>query len=190
MGDSAMSTVKRTPSIAFLLGMLLAAPALAAADHVFGDPAVTRWAPSRSYHVENYLLRLHFDQTRAEVFGDEVVTLKPFASGFRRFYLDSADLDMDSVTLLAAKGAAPALAHDTDGSRLWITLDRDYGPEDELKVRIVYHGQPRFGLFFVNPSAAYPDAPREIWTQGESEFNHHWFPCWYYPNDMATTETV
>ncbi|HEV2212745.1 MAG TPA: M1 family aminopeptidase, partial [Gammaproteobacteria bacterium] len=32
--------------------------------------------------------------------------------------------------------------------------------------------------------------PREIWTQGEAEFNHYWFPCWDYPNDMASSETV
>ena len=31
-----------------------------------------------SYHVENYKLTLHFDEAKGEVFGDEVVTLRPF----------------------------------------------------------------------------------------------------------------
>src|SRR6185312_3098504 len=57
-------------------------------------------------------------------------------------------------------------------------------------LRIVYHGMPRFGLFFDNPTPAYPDTPREIWSQGEPEFNHHWFPCWDYPNDMSTSEVI
>lgn len=174
----------------FILAASLAAPAAAADDHVFGDPTVWHWAPSRSYHVENYLLRLRFDQAQGEVYGDEVVTLRPFSAGFRRFYLDSAELDMESVTLLPSKGMPVVLAYDTGASRLWVNLDRDYGPQDSLRVRIVYHGRPRFGLFFDNPDADYPDTPREIWTQGEPEFNHYWFPCWDYPNDMATSETV
>ena len=184
-----MSGIKQ----AAVSGLLLAAASFAAnaADlPPFGDPAVTHWAPTRSYHVENYLLRLHFDQAQGEVFGDEVVTLRPFTAGFRRFYLDSAELSMESVTLLPSKGKPVVLAYDTDASKLWVNLDRDYGPQDRVQVRIVYHGRPRFGLFFDNPDADYPGTPREIWTQGETEFNHYWFPCWDYPNDMATSETV
>lgn len=167
----------------------IAAPTFAD-DHVFGDPAITHWAPNRSYHVENYRLTLHFDQAKGEVFGDEVVTLRPFAAGFRKFHLDSSDLDIDSVSLLPSKGGPIALKSNLQDLQLWITLDRDYAPAERLQVRIVYHGMPRFGLFFENPDAVYPDTPREIWTQGESEFNHHWFPCWDYPNDMATSETI
>src|SRR5579862_9063709 len=126
----------------FILAASLAAPAAAADDHVFGDPTVWHWAPSRSYHVENYLLRLRFDQAQGEVYGDEVVTLRPFSAGFRRFYLDSAELDMESVTLLPSKGMPVVLAYDTGASRLWVNLDRDYGPQDSLRVRIVYHGRP------------------------------------------------
>jgi len=44
------------------------------------------------------------------------------------------------------------------------------------------------GLYFVGPDEGYPDKPRQIWSQGEAEFNRHWFPSWDYPNDRATTE--
>ncbi|HET7175363.1 MAG TPA: M1 family aminopeptidase [Gammaproteobacteria bacterium] len=185
-----MSGVKHTAGIGLILVVLGAAPTWAADLPPFGDPAVSHWAPSRGYHVEDYRLALHFDQARGEVFGDETVTLRPFETGFKRFYLDSAELSIDSVTLLPPKGKPLALKFDAEDPHLWIDLDRDYAPQDKLRVRIVYHGKPRFGLFFDNPSAAYPDTPREIWTQGESEFNHFWFPCWDYPNDMATSELV
>ena len=65
----------------FLLGMVTSMLLWAADDatgHVFGNPETWRWAPSRTYHVENYGLTLHFDQDKGEVFGDEVVTLRPF----------------------------------------------------------------------------------------------------------------
>jgi aminopeptidase N len=82
------------------------------------------------------------------------------------------------------------LTYSAQDPRLWITLDRSYDAAHALNVRIVYHGFPRTGLFFVNPTPNYPDWPREVFSQGDPELNHYWFPCWDYPNDMATSETV
>jgi aminopeptidase N len=157
---------------------------------VFGNPEVWHWAPSRTYHVENYKLKLRFDEPKGEVFGDEVITLRPFEPQFRKFYLDSTELTIDAVTLELAQGAPVALTFTAEDPHLWITLDRDHDAASTLNVRIMYHGSPRFGLFFVNPDSNYPNRPREVHTQGESEFNHYWFPCWDYPNDMATSETI
>jgi aminopeptidase N len=157
---------------------------------VFGNPALWQWPPTRTYHVENYRLTLHFDDSKGEVFGDEVVTLRPFQGHFRTFYLDSSELTIESVSLQSPTAAPITLKYAAQGPRLWITLDRDYGAGSELNVRIAYHGFPRAGLFFVNPTPAYPRSPREVYSQGEAEFNHYWFPCWDYPNDLATSETV
>ncbi len=157
---------------------------------VFSDLDLRDWAPSRSYHVENYKLALRFDEPNGEVFGDEVVTVKPFEPGFRKFYLNSAGLTIDRITLEPTHGGAVKLEFSTADSRLWITLDRDYDATSTLCVHIIYHGFPVTGLFFVNPTKDYPNRPREVYSQGEPEFNHYWFPCWDYPNDMATSETV
>jgi aminopeptidase N len=184
---------QRLGAIDFILSVVLASAAGAFAQdsaHVFGNPEVWHWAPSRTYHVENYKLKLRFDEPKGQVFGDEVVTLRPIERQFRKFYLDSTELTIDAVTLEPAQGAPIALTFTAQDPHLWITLDRDYDANSTLKVRIVYHGFPRFGLFFVNPDSNYPNRPREVHTQGESEFNHHWFPCWDYPNDMATSETI
>ena len=182
-------------TIGLLFAVALTIGAAPPNDHVFGDPTVWQWAPNRAYHVENYRLALRFDQPKGEVFGDEVVTLRPFESHFRRFYLDSSELAVDSVTLAPSpSGSAeppPAkLTYRIEDPRLWITLDRDYDAGTALSVRISYHGFPRTGLFFVNPTPQYPNWPREVYSQGEAEFNHFWFPCWDYPNDMATSETI
>lgn len=173
-----------------ILSVVLIVTAAGPDTHGFGDPNVWQWAPSRTYHVENYKLTLHFDQSKGEVFGDELVTLRPFHPHFHKFYLDSSELKIDKASLEQAHGAPISLTFAAQDPRLWITLDRDFNPMDTLNVRIVYHGFPRTGLFFVNPDSSYPNRPQEIWTQGEAEFNHYWFPCWDYPNDMATSETV
>jgi aminopeptidase N len=158
--------------------------------HSFGDQQAWHWAPSRTYHVENYKLALRFDEPKGEVFGDEVVTIRPFQPHLRKFYLNSSELTIDAVTLEQTRGAAVPLTHEAQDPQLWITLDHDYDETSVLRIRIVYHGFPRTGLFFVNPTASYPKWPQEVFSQGEPELNHYWFPCWDYPNDMATSETV
>ena len=169
---------------------ILAAAGAASDGQSFGNPEVRQWPPSRTYHVENYQLTLQFDQAKGEVLGDEAVTLRPFERHFRKFYLDSAELTIDAVTLEPERGAPVGLLYAAEGERLWITLDREYDRTGRLRVRILYHGFPRTGLFFVNPTPSYPNRPRQVFSQGEAEFNHFWFPCWDYPNDMATSETI
>jgi aminopeptidase N len=154
------------------------------------DPSTMRWAPSRAYHVENYKLTLHFDQSKRKVFGDEVVTIRPFEANFDQFCLNSEDMTIESVALIKTGGGSETLAHSTDDRCLWITLGRARASTDLFDIRIVHHGYPRAGLYFVNPGKDDPGVPPQIYTQGEPEFNHHWFPCWDYPNDMATSETI
>ena len=190
---------RATPRAASLAGRLLFAAGMGCwglgiagtpPQHVFGNPAVTQRPPARTYHVQNYRMDLRFDEAKGEVFGDERVRLLPLGAGFSRFYLNSAELTIESVTLRDSAGRGLPLQFRTADSRLWVTLDRAYGPGEELRIDIRYHGFPRAGLYFIQPSAARPHAPREVWSQGEPEFNHYWFPCWDYPNDMSTSETV
>lgn len=173
-----------------MLAMVLLPASKVFAMQGTGEVGAMRWAPSRTYHVENYTLALHFSQSRGEVFGNELVTIKPFESNFRRFCLNSTELTIESVTLVRAGQKPQKLIHTTDGQCLWISLKHPYNSEDVLDIRIVYHGFPRAGLYFVNPGRDDPHTPPEIYTQGEPEFNHYWFPCWDYPNDMATSETI
>ena len=175
---------------AALMGWRSSPSAEAPPRHAFGNPAVAQQPPQRTYHVANYKLTLHFAQAKGEIFGDEEITLEPLDSGLRQFYLNSSELAIERVALQGRGHRALPLPFRTDASRLWITLDRAYSRGASLRVEIGFHGFPRTGLYFLNPSAAYPQAPREIWSQGEAEFNHFWFPCWDYPNDMSTSELV
>jgi aminopeptidase N len=157
---------------------------------VFGNPAVSHHAPRRTYHVENYRLVLRFRPIDGEVFGDETITLTPRVAVLRRFYLDSAGLTIEHVRLLDPAGHTGNIPFGISRTKLWITLNRPYRRGSVLRVEIRYRGTPRAGLYFVSPDAHYPRWPEEIWSQGEPEFNHFWFPCWDYPNDMSSSETV
>ena len=53
---------------------------------------------------------------------------------------------------------------------------------------VEFSGIPRRGLYFIGPDDAYPNKRLEAWTQGQDEDSRHWFPCYDYPNEMATSE--
>jgi aminopeptidase N len=142
--------------------------------------------PARTFDVLHYLIRTRFDAPNRTVIGDETITLKPLSAGFSSFALDASDMRIESVTLLPS-GAELKWTQPPD--KISISLDRPYAPVDAISVRIRYSATPRGGLIFV---PARPDTtlskPAQIWTQGEPEYNHHWFPCYDYPDDKATTE--
>jgi aminopeptidase N len=50
--------------------------------------------------------------------------------------------------------------------------------------------EPKEGLHFFGPTAAEPDAPRIVWSQGEPISNRYWFPCVDSPDERQTTEIV
>lgn len=167
-------------------GLQAGAPAQTVAARRRPPEGPRQQRPARTYDVLHYLIRTRFDVPRKEVIGDETITLKPLASGFSSFALDASDMRIESVTLLPSN---TQLRWSQPPDKLLINLDSPFGPNDSLSVRIRYVATPRRGLFFV-PAKASPtiSKPAHIWTQGQPQDNHRWFPCYDYPDDKATTE--
>ena len=142
----------------------------------------------RAYDVLNYTIRTRFDFPNRVVLGDETVTLKPLAGGLRSFDLDASSMKIESVTLADSN---TALQYTQPKDKLSITLDRAYEPADSISVRIKYRATPEKGLYFIpqtrNGSASLTK-PAQIWSQGEPEENHYWFPCYDFPDDKSTSE--
>ncbi len=164
--------------------------------HVFGDPDTPQYAPSRTYHVENYRVAARIDMAKGEIFGNVAIIMHPLQPSLSSFYLDSSQLVIETVTLESEDGDTKPLQFRLDDPKLWITLDRSYSPADTLKIRVTYHGNPQgrpfpdAGLSFIRPDDSSPTRLLEVWSYGWPQNNHFWFPCWDYPNDKSTSETI
>ena len=155
-----------------------------------------QYAPSRDYDTRHIALDLHFDWEREQVLGTATITFAPLTSNLGRVEFDAANMTFTSVTL--ESGAELRFEADKAREKLRVTLDRVYQPADVLTVTIAYHtngptaesvmGQG--GLTFIKPTPEEPNRPRQIWSQGESEWNHQWFPCFDHPNDFVTSELI
>jgi aminopeptidase N len=145
--------------------------------------------PARTYDVLNYTISTRFNVPGKTVMGDETVSLKPLSNGFNSFELDASSMKIEAVTLAES---GQTLKWTQPPNKLAITLDRAYEPSETIVIRIRYRATPQRGLYFIPENRSTGSTgwskPAQIWTQGEPEENHHWFPCYDFPDDKATSE--
>src|SRR6266478_1261557 len=189
--------------IGFLLGLAFFAPISLQAQRQIQiqsarELAAPRYIPSHDFDTQNIKLDLRFDWEREQALGTETITLAPLLTNLRQVELDAANMTFNSVKL--SSGAPLKFETDESQEKLRITLDRPYQPNETLNLVIDYHtngittarGIAGFGrgLTFIKPNPNDPKRPRQVWSQGETEYNHYWFPCYDHPNDFTTTEII
>jgi aminopeptidase N len=142
----------------------------------------------REVDIKHIKAELSLDAKKQEVRGKVTHTLTPLHP-----YLTTIELDCGPrlvVSQVTAGSDSTPCKFAIKDQKLAITLDKPYGPGDTFDLVIAYGGSPAAGLHFVAPDSSNPARPQAIWTQGEAEDNHHWLPCYDYPNDRVTTEMI
>ena len=176
----------------------------------------TQYTPNHDFDTKHIALDLRFDWQKEQLLGRETLVFSPLVSNVKTIRLDAANITPTSIKLTAVRSQSDSLAAtqtrslplpvltnlqfvtDAAKEKVNVTLDRDYQPADELTLTIDYHtngpqdpsraGLVGVGLKFLKPGPDDPSRPRQIWSQGESEYNHYWFLCYDHPNDFFTSE--
>ncbi|MEP6637178.1 MAG: hypothetical protein ABJB97_10680, partial [Acidobacteriota bacterium] len=156
---------------------------------------VARYVPDHSFDTRHIALNLHFDWALEQAIGTETIVGAPLVANLDHVEFDAANITFTSVKL----STGTPLKYETDiaNEKLRVKLDRAYQPTQELTLEIEYHtngpqskriGLTGGGLRFIKPTTDDPARPKQIWSQGESEYNHYWFACYDHPNDFFTSE--
>jgi aminopeptidase N len=142
-------------------------------------------------------LDVRFDYPKSWLYGKEWVTIKPHFYPTDSLKLDARYMDIEKIAIVR-NGKMTPLQYRYDSVHLDIRLDRTYKRNEQYTIYIAYtskpntvHDRPGFkmdgkGLWFVNPTAADPDKPTQVWTQGEAESSSCWFPTIDHPNQKTT----
>ncbi len=139
---------------------------------------------SRSYDALHYLIKLELDLDRKSFEGTATVTASSFVEGLETCVLDAEEFAVSSVV---DEYGAPLRFEQSD-KELKVFLARPAKFGEIVTFTCRYDGrEPRQGLKFVDQT---PDNPRLIWSDSWPDNVHHWFPCFDYPNDKATSEIV
>lgn len=145
--------------------------------------AKPHYNPDRPGQVQHIFLDLVLDIPHQSFQGTCTITLMPIRSGIKQLILDAVDLNIKSVAI-----AGVSQPFDYDGQQLIIQLLQPTATT-ALDLAISYNvQQPQRGLYFISPTADYPNKPTQVWTQGEDEDSRFWFPCFDYPGQLATSE--
>jgi aminopeptidase N len=173
-----------------LAGGLLAAGAGFAGRKPFA-PADTplRYPSARQYDLQHVKLDLAFDWEQREISGTATEVLVPLRSGVAEVTFHAVGLEVHRARL-AGYPEDLGVSTDAAAETLTVTLPKAYGPDDRLEIAIEYSAHPKTGLYFVGPDDGYPNKPRQIWSQGETNDNRGWFPSWDLPDDRATSELL
>jgi aminopeptidase N len=151
------------------------------------EPPPVQLPRSHNYDVQHYRIAVSFDWAKRSVAGETQVTLRPLQDEMKEVELDAGQMNIDSVKL--AGGAPLKYRYEAD-EKLFVSLDRAYPVGGDVQFTISYTAAPKRGLTFITPTEDNPARPYQIWSQGEAQDNHYWFPCYDYPNDKATSEVI
>jgi len=142
-----------------------------------------RWPRDRAVDVRHIRLDLTVEPLEKRIHGVATHTLTPMNPGLQRVELNALDMSVASVTV-----DGEAAAFENDGERVSVTLPTPRGPGETFDLAVTYEAHPRLGLYFIGPDDAYPDKPRQVWSQSQDEDARFWFPCYDFPNQKQTTE--
>ncbi len=188
-------------ALVFVLTTTSFARPLPVFDKVLQAPQQSRslpppqYIPDHDFDTRHIALDLRFDWEHEQVSGIETVVFKPLLADLRKIELDAAEMTITSVKMAA--GGALKFEMDLPNEKLRVELGRPYQLSEEVTLVIEYHtngpqtqlaGLVGAALRFIKPTAEDPTKPKQIWSQGETEYNHHWFPCYDHPNDFFTSE--
>lgn len=143
------------------------------------------FARSKDYDLQHSKIVLKFDLDQKKVIGDVTHTLAILKEGTEKVWFDSVGLTIQSVTV----NKAPA-KFESQPLKLIVPLPSAAKTGQKFDVEIKYEGKPTKGLYFILPDKDYPERPKQVWTQGESEDTRYYLPTYDYPNDRLTTETI
>lgn len=155
----------------------------------------TKYIPDHDFDTLHVALNLRFDWEHEQLIGIETMVFRPLLTNLKSIELDAADMTITAINL--SNGGPLQFQMDAANQKLRISLGRAYQPADELTLVIEYRtkgqqnkipGLVGAALRFIKPSPDDPTRPKQIWSQGESEYNHYWFPVYDHPNDFFTTE--
>jgi aminopeptidase N len=181
LGKEQKSSVRQVRLAALALAALLAVTGTPVAK-VFADEPYAR---SKDYDLLHSKIALRFDVEKKKVLGDVTHSLAILRDGTTKIWFDSVGLDIHSVTVNRA-----AAKFETTADRLIVALPGAAKASEKFDVEIKYEGRPTKGLYFILPDKDYPERPKQIWTQGESEDTRNYLPTYDEPNDRLTTETI
>ncbi len=155
--------------------------------------------PTRFWDILHTTVSLTPDIPTRTADGIADIIATPLATPQDSMVLDAQGMDIHNVIGVRQASAKSALRYAYRASKLTIHFPRPVRTGDTAAIQVVYTAKPYAapttggdaveedrGLYFINATGTMPGKPVQIWTQGETESNSHWFPTFDKPAERFT----
>jgi aminopeptidase N len=149
-----------------------------------------KFAPSRNFDLLHTRIEISaIDWQQNSISARATVTFTPFVDDLDRIVLDAGNMTILAVRTPA--GDSLRFDYDPKAEKLTVYLGKSYNYDDTVSVAVRYiaHSKQK-GIFFIKPDSLDSTRPLQIWTQGEPEDNHYWFPTFDDPIERMTSEVI
>lgn len=143
-----------------------------------------RYMPEKQYRTGHIKVELRVDPEAKSIAGSCTARIIPVAEGLASVRFDACEM---SISAASIDGSQVRFEH--DGKELVLFSERPLSSGEHV-TQVEYSAEPKHGVYFVHPDAAYPDKPTQVWTQYESVAARFCFPCHDHPDDKSTTEML
>jgi aminopeptidase N len=156
-----------------------AASGLALAAEFATPSAEAHYAPDLGIEPEHLQISLLLDLAARRCEGDVVTTVVGRDAEARGIQLDA--IDFQELQVEDADGHPLSFSY--DGRKLDVSWDAPPGKGERRRLRVRYRVErPITGMLFSWPEEAYPERPRFVATDHETERARYWLPCVDHPS--------
>jgi aminopeptidase N len=144
-------------------------------------------------------LELDVDIPGERVSGIARLRLTAFAKTRDSLVLDAKKMVIESVHLSTDPPRPLVYRQNNDTTKCTVYFQEPARAGDTVVIELRYRTLPKTsvkepwgaitsdqGIYFIDPRSEDPDVPTQVWTQGETESNSHWFPTLDAPNQKTT----
>ena len=156
------------------------------------------YEPKHNYDVEHIKIEVKLNLQKKTLEGKVTTSIRSTVDKLDSFHVDAAWMKIKSVKeWVHYHTNNPDLAvqfedikYRYNNKQITVIPSHPIAKNFPYEYQVEYSVKnPERGMYFIQPDSLHPDKPYQVWTQGEDEDNHWWFPCYDFPNDKATTET-
>lgn len=145
-----------------------------------------RYAPDIPFKMKNVCLDVAVDPVQKRVAGKVRYNLRVISPAQSEIRLDQFGVVVSSASINGEK-----CEFRTEDRKLIAKVARPFAPGTEITLEIDFVTvHPRRGMYFTGPDRQDPKKPLQVWTQGQDEDHHFWFPTFDYPNQKASFEII
>ncbi|PSK93353.1 M1 family metallopeptidase [Taibaiella chishuiensis] len=154
-----------------------------------------RATAARVWELVHTDIDIRFNMAERSAQALTTITLHPYYYATDSVVLDAKGMRIEAV----ADGKGNSLPYTYDTLQLTVKLPATYRRQDTLSLSVRYTALPYAstaggnsairedrGLYFINTRGDEPYKPLQVWTQGETEANSHWFPTFDKTNFRST----